>query len=341
MKMNIVTVLLGYRRPHETRKIIEILRQNEPQNFMFFVDFPKDLSDSQLISQNKQVQDLKSLINWNINFEFHLFPENLGPFRAYNEIMKIVFSRYEAVVFLEDDKLPNKDFLPFCYELLEKYKDDQRIRFITGLNLRTNYPTNYNYDYFFSNNSSAWGHATWKRTYEKFKLIDIYHNDQYYKGNIKSLYLKNDKFKSIIKQAKSYDLSGLYHGVPASMEYYLLGPIKYLFNDLVIIPTKNLISDVGATKDTLHGDELKVLPKRIQRHYFTPTYSIDWPIKHPIFVMADTTYNKRPNISMLIRSLNFFERAIRILYFRGPRYALDRLIRRIKILRNKDYLRNK
>lgn len=339
--MKIVTVLLGYRRPLETKQILEVIRGNEPNNFMLFVDFPREIDNETLITQNNQVKSLVSLVDWDCHFESCFFDENLGPFKAYNEIMRQVFLKYDGVVFLEDDKLPDKDFLPFCYELLQTYKDDQRIRFITGLNLMTTYPPNYPYDYFFSQNSSAWGHATWKRTYDKFSLIDSYHKNTYFRESIKEKYFKHDKFKSIINQAESYEKHSLYHGVPASMEYYLLGPIKYLFSDLVIVPSKNLISDVGATIDTLHGDELKVLPKRIQKHFFTKTYNIDWPIKHPPFVMADENYNPIKSFKFITRFLNFVERAIRIIYFRGPIYAYNRLKRRIKILKNEDYLTRK
>jgi hypothetical protein len=337
--MKIVTVVLGYRRPKETREILNILRQNKPENLMFFVDFPRDSSDDLLISQNDEVKSLVSMIDWECNFEYTFFEENKGPFIAYNEIMSNAFSKYDAVIYLEDDKLPHLDFLPFCIELLEKFKDDHRVRFITGLNLRTFYPKEYEFDYFFSNNSSAWGHATWKRTYEKFKLIDDFHKISYYSDQIYHKYKIIDKFKAILRQAQSYDRYGLYHGAAPSMEYYLLGPIKYLFNDLVIVPTRNLISDVGATKDTLHGDELKVLPKRIQKHFFTPTYNLEWPLKHPKFVMADSFYNDKFSTKNSIRLLNFIERSFRILYFRGFKYAYHRLIRRFYILLNKDYLK--
>ena len=55
--------------------------------------------------------------------------ENNLPF-ALNE----VFKKYDRIIILEDDCIPNKSFFKFCNSLLEIYKHDNRISQISGNN---------------------------------------------------------------------------------------------------------------------------------------------------------------------------------------------------------------
>lgn len=53
----------------------------------------------------------------------------------------------------------HKSFFPFCKELLEKYKNDERIHQICGMN-NTGVSDHIDDSYLFTNNGSIWGWAT-------------------------------------------------------------------------------------------------------------------------------------------------------------------------------------
>ena len=60
-------------------------------------------------------------------------------------------SESEGII-LEDDCIPNIEFLPYCAELLKKYKDHKSIGCITGVNFQK-YQKVSDYSYYFSKSS--------------------------------------------------------------------------------------------------------------------------------------------------------------------------------------------
>jgi hypothetical protein len=67
----------------------------------------------------------------------------------------------EEAIILEDDCLPDITFFRFCQEMLERYRNDQRIGMISGDNFQ--FGRRYGDDsYYFSKYVHIWGWATWR-----------------------------------------------------------------------------------------------------------------------------------------------------------------------------------
>jgi hypothetical protein len=325
-------VIIGYARPKETLDIINVCRVVKPSKVYFIVDGPKN-KEIQIL--NTKVKQLTDFIDWGCNLQTHFIDKNVGPFEAYNIAMDVAFENEDKLIFLEDDKLPSVSFFYFCDELLDKYKNDERIFFISGMNQKGNYPMDYKYDYFFSSINTSWGHATWKRTYDKFKYSLRFVEDQYYNNAVSKLYIRDGYGNSYMREINNYREKGKHNGHVPSMEFFLLGPLKYLFSSIVIIPRLNLISDVGATTHTANGDEFKLLTKRQQNAYFREIFEIQFPLKHPPFMVVDLNYLKYNKFKYTI--LYFFEkiqRALLILRYRGINALILKLKKKIQIIRN-------
>lgn len=52
-----------------------------------------------------------------------------------NKVAEYIWKHVNRCIFLEDDQIPSVTFFHFCSELLEKYKDDERIEMICGNNV--------------------------------------------------------------------------------------------------------------------------------------------------------------------------------------------------------------
>ena len=67
-----------------------------------------------------------------------------------------------------------------------------------------------------------------------------------------------------------------------------------LNSGLTIMPTKNLINNVGLTTDSTHfSAQLKTMPHRM-RHIFTmPRYELEFPLKHPHYIIENVAYKER------------------------------------------------
>ena len=63
---------------------------------------------------------------------------------------------------------------------------------------------------------------------------------------------------------------------------------------LNIVPSKNLISNIGIGSDGTHSNSsLKTTDKNTQRMFYIPTYELEFPLRHPSHVIADITYYEK------------------------------------------------
>ncbi|PAF48836.1 hypothetical protein BKH41_04200 [Helicobacter sp. 12S02232-10] len=101
---------------------------------------------------------------------------NKGSFNSAQDAMKYLFSKYDKVIFFEDDILVSNRFLEYMNNALEFYKDDQRIISIAShRHHKIKIPKEYPYDVFLLKIYSPWGSAIWKDRYESidWELKDV------------------------------------------------------------------------------------------------------------------------------------------------------------------------
>jgi hypothetical protein len=336
-------VIQAYIRPEETIKILNSAKKADVSKIYLFVDHPKT-NDINLINLNNQVLELENLVDWDCDFTMITFKRNYGVWAGYNEIMKQVFEIEDSCIFLEDDKIPSPSFFTFCDELLDRFRYDERILFVSGLNGKRVYPSNYNYDYFYAKGNTPWGHALWKRTYLKFRDALEFYNYDYYRDLVCNYYNENHDKYNILAEVNSYLKTGRYRGhVPSNEFYMLVGPTRILNSGLVIVPTKNLISDHGATHNSVHGDAINLLPKRVRSWYFRETYDLNFPLNHPPYMIPDLKYYGQKStvyrklINRYLNIIDKLERVYLIIIHRGISGLIYKLKMRIKQFLNKEY----
>ena len=200
-----------------------------------------------------------------------------------------MFSTEEMGIVLEDDDVPSQSFYPFCKELLIKYKDDTRINMICGMN-NLEKAEWCPYSYLFTTSGSITGWASWKRVIDMWdskipNLDDPYYRETYY-NKYKGLY---DSKKALEHYQQCND---------SGIEYYeaILGANLLSNNMLNIVPTLNQISNIGVVENATHSvSSLKMMPKGIRRIFFMKTYELEFPLKHPPYVMEDVKFKKEWN----------------------------------------------
>ena len=67
-----------------------------------------------------------------------------------------------------------------------------------------------------------------------------------------------------------------------------------LFNSgLAIVPTRNMINNLGATADSTHfAGSVHTLPKGYRRIFTMKRYEVEFPLKHPRYVIENVAYKK-------------------------------------------------
>ena len=83
----------------------------------------------------------------------------------------------------------------------------------------------------------------------------------------------------------------------SGVEHYetLLGSNQFLQHRLNIVPTKNMITNVGNTPEgsTHSMSSLDVTPKGLRRIYTMKSFEIDFPLKHPKYVINDVEFQRQ------------------------------------------------
>ena len=196
-----------------------------------------------------------------------------------------MFSLEERGIVLEDDDVVSNSFFFFCEELLERYKDDQRINMICGLNILGKYKED-KMDYFFARSGAITGWASWKRVIDEWDPSFTWMQDPYVVNCMKD---------SLGRRARG-TISTWKKQLASGREHYegILGSNTFLQHRLNIVPTRNLVANIGVTSDATHSaNSVFKLPRAIRRIFYKDVYEYEFPLRHPKYIIEDYEYTKR------------------------------------------------
>ncbi len=270
-------------RPDCQRKQFEVLKKARPSIMFLQSDGGRNEKEWQAINENRAIFDNE--IDWDCKV-YKLYEEkNNGLYAMARKTVDLIWKTVDRCIFLEDDFVPSVSYFKFCEELLEKYKDDTRINAICAMT-HTGTWDKASADYFFSETGSIWGMATWKRSQDLRANGFDYAKDDYTLNLLKQR-AKGDKY--FTKRALGYAKSEKYGGHTAGGEFFHALEV-YGYNQLFIVPKKNMMCNIGCTPDSEHANAYNVLPRAIRKIFNMKTYEYDFPLKHPKYVIADKEY---------------------------------------------------
>ncbi|MFB2875873.1 glycosyltransferase family 2 protein [Floridanema aerugineum] len=275
---NVPIAVIIFKRPDKTKQLLEIIRQVQPSQLFVIADAPRHDQPGEL-ELCKATQMIFDNIDWDCQVYRNYAQENLGcGFRPASGI-SWVFDHVEEAIILEDDCMPDLSFFQFCQELLEKYRDDQRIMHITG-NSYCVMDEQQPYSYIFSRYISSWGWATWRRAWQYYDF-DMKKWDEIRKTNFLWDILNGDRHA--IKNWQTI-LDTVYEKHDDCWDYQWMFTC-WLQGGLSIIPTVNLVSNIGddGTHTTIDN----------QPYLLRPAQAIEFPLKHPIAMVRNTKIDRQ------------------------------------------------
>lgn len=161
-------LLIGFNRPDFMAAQIAAIRPARPSKLYIAVDGPReDRSDDAAKCQS--VRACVKLVDWPCEVKTLFREKNLGCKYGPSRAMDWLFEKEEAGIILEDDCRPTVGFLRFASEMLERYKDDERIGAICGFNF-FNLQSDKAASYHFSSHMDVWGWASWRRVWNKYDV---------------------------------------------------------------------------------------------------------------------------------------------------------------------------
>lgn len=318
-------------RPDLQRKQFEVIRKARPSELFIISDGGRNEEEWARINESRRMFDTE--IDWDCKVHKYYADHNYGMYATDDFTNKVIWSEVDRCVILEDDILPSVSFFEYCRELLEKYKDDLRISMICGMN-HEGISQDVTADYLFSRYGSIWGVARWRRTVADYEKAS-YQTDPYAMRCLKDYLLSQGKKMHWHQINEVVNHQGYDGHIPG--DEYFMNLAAYTQHQVMIVPKKNLISNIGCDPHAEHSDSLDRLPKGIRRVFNMQTYELEFPLKHPDYVIPDLEYEKRRNRIMVldhpwIGAWRKIERASLILKHDG----LDTMIRKIRAARGSE-----
>lgn len=275
-------------RPECQKRQFEVIKQARPSIIFLQSDGGRNEKEWAAIYENRKLID--EGIDWDCKVYRVYEDHNNGLYAMSYKVQDLIWNTVDRCVFLEDDYVPSVSFFRFCEVLLEKYKNDERIECICGMN-HEGITEEVNSDYFFSREGSVWGTATWKRVIESGKKMFEYANDPYV---LKLLEQRTKHNKFIWEQIIGYAKDTMFGGHIAGGEFKTSFDM-YGQNRLQIIPKKNMICNIGFGEEATHATAYHKLPRGIRRVFNMKTYEYEFPLKEAQYVIPDIGYEKRRN----------------------------------------------
>lgn len=276
MSLRTPVAFIIFNRPEKTARVFEAIRQVRPAQLFIIADAPRNEVEKE---KTDAARALTEHIDWDCEVKRRYATENLSVKKGPPTGISWVFEHVDRAIFLEDDCLPDPTFFPYCEELLEKYKDDERVMQISGDNFQQGNPKFVcNESYYFSVSPQLWGWATWRRAWKKYDESPM---DAW--PEVK----KSGALKDILADGAVYEwweklFERNYENKVDTWE----GPWLFvcMMYGLCINPRSNLVTNIGYDQEASHWR--KGLSTEDENANI-PTLAINFPLVHPREVRAN------------------------------------------------------
>ena len=168
---------------------------------------------------------------------------NLGCRVGVSTALSWFFSEVERGIIVEDDCLPDPSFFDFCEKCLEAFKDDSRIKIISGQNPFGKFTTTT--DVVFSKYPFIWGWASWRRAWNEYDIginewpcEEIKTDFKTWLGSKHAAWYWFQNFDDIKKGFDTWD--------------FQLNYMMYKQKGLAAISATNLVRNLGFDSDATH-----------------------------------------------------------------------------------------
>ncbi len=276
MFTNLPVLFIIFNRPEIAIRSFKSIRTFRPKQVFIACDGPRiyKLGEQTLVTKTRNI--ILNAIDWDCNVQTLFQDKNIGCGLGVYTAINWFFENVEYGVILEDDCIAQQSFFKYAYEMLNRYKDDERIGMIAGTNPISSNKNSYSI--IFSKYKSCWGWGTWKRSWKNMDLEmswrktveanNIIHNCGY-KG--KDVDIWKYKLKCIDKcYVSAWDWQW-YFSLSAQ-------------NQLCIYPKYNQISNIGDDVSATHTSFSDIT---------IPSKALKFPLVIPKYIAPNASFDRR------------------------------------------------
>lgn len=166
--MTAPVVLIMFRRPDETRRVLATIRSAAPSELFVLADGPREgrPDDVERCAATRALVD--EMVDWPCTVHRRYAEKNLGLAASVEHGLDWVFTQVDRAIILEDDCLASPSFFRFATELLERHHDDPQIGYVCGFYGFDAAPFGAA-DYAYASFGPIWGWATWASAWQQHR----------------------------------------------------------------------------------------------------------------------------------------------------------------------------
>ena len=285
-KTDIAVLILFFNRPETLKLMFEEVKEARPSHLFLYQDGARDERDRAGMEASRQIVADEN-IGWECDVHRMYQTKNYGCDPSNYMSQKWAFSIVDKCIVLEDDDTPSQSFFPFCKEMLDRYENDARISMISGTNYDETTP-GMPCDYLFTTAFSINGWATWRRVVDQWDEHYGFLDDEYATRLLGNLIRERRYQHNFLRFCRYHRSLG--------KAYYetILHAAIFLNSGLSIVPRVNMINNAGASGEGVHlSGSNRDLPKAYRRIFTMGRYELNFPLKHPRYVIEDVEYKNR------------------------------------------------
>ena len=252
---DIPVLIIVFNRSWNAVKVAEALQKICPRRLFLAADGPRPdrPGEEKLCTEAREA--VLNAVTWECEVQTRFQTTNLGCGKHMTAAIDWFFENVEEGIILEDDCIPSPEFFRFTAELLKRFRNEEKVMMLSGTALvRTSGETPYDYD--FTSYPCCWGWATWRRAWQ---LMDYDMPD--FPAYRKSGVIK-DSFPKRKHQKRLLELfDKVYTHAPGFDTWdfqWLYACVKN--QGLCILPSKNLVSNIGWDASHTRIDDVMELP---------------------------------------------------------------------------------
>ena len=286
MTLKTPVALMLFNRADTTARVFAEIAKAQPKQLFVIADGPRPhvVTDAQKCAAARAVTEQ---VDWECDVKRNYAHHNLGCGMRPATGLTWVYEQVDRAIVLEDDCVPDPTYFAFCEEVLERYRDDERVMHVAGNNFQCR-QAHGNTSYFFSRHPMLLGGwATWARAWRRYdmelKLWPALRDTpwlEYIVGEPRGASV----WRRIFDTAHAA-------GQGASYSDYQWTFACWAENGLSVIPNVELCRNIGFDNDATH-EFAADCPWRVSR-----TEPMNFPLIHPASVTpdaeADLAFNQR------------------------------------------------
>ncbi len=271
-------VLIVFNRVETTRQVFAAIAAMRPSRLFVIADGAREerAGESETC---RQVRAMVSAVDWPCELHTNFSVWNQGCDARIVSGLDWVFSMVPEAIILEDDCLPDPSFFAFCAELLERFRDDDRVAAISGTNLVRKAQFS-GHSYLFSLLGNSWGWATWKSAWERLDRRVLGWPALSKAGALEQIFDDRRGRKLWTQIFNEIHLAG-----ETSPWDYRWTYTKIFEHRLTIVPCVNLVKNIGFGPGASHTTN-------VDARHLTELHQMSFPLVHPEGMIWSRQYDR-------------------------------------------------